>query len=181
MHSDMQVACTDKLKLGVCHGFPSLFPPSNNPVMFYSEFELKDWSDERLVFKEISHRRSIASYVASLALTGASTIASAGVLMPLTLPIGAFKAYKINSHKSKLGMIRAELQRRHLSPAKKRKHDLLVPVTVMLTVYTLTLGLADIIDVVPLDLQSLLDNGIETTAGVEQGVSTWHYTIIPTC
>ncbi|CAE6377251.1 unnamed protein product [Rhizoctonia solani] len=137
--------------------------------MFYSESELKCWSNEQLVFKEISHRRSIASYVASLTLTSVTTVVSAGVLMPLTIPIGAFKAYKVNSHKSKLGMVRAELARRHLSPAEKQKRDILVPLAIAFTVYAITLGLADMIDIVPLDVQGPFNSGVEAVAGVEQG------------
>jgi len=128
-----------------------------------------EWSDDTLIFREISHRRSIASYVTSLTLTGAATVASAGTLAPLTLPIGALKLYKINSHRSKLQVVRAELARRYLSPSDKRKRDVLIPVAATFTVYVLTLGLAEIIDIVPSDVQGSIEDHVETKAGVEPG------------
>ncbi|KAF8602804.1 hypothetical protein BDV93DRAFT_509069 [Ceratobasidium sp. AG-I] len=128
-----------------------------------------EWSNDTLIFKEISHRRSIASYITSLTLTGGATVASMGTLAPLTLPIGAFKLYKINSHRSKLNVVRAELARRHLAPADERKRDVLVPVAVTFMVYVATLGLADVIDIVPSDVQGSLEGHVETAAGVEQG------------
>lgn len=127
------------------------------------------WSNDTLVFKEISHRRSIASFITSLTLTGGVTAASAGTLAPLTLPIGAYKLYKIISHRSKLRSVRAELARRHLSVVDKRARDVIVPVAVTLTVYVLTLGLADIIDLVPSEVQGLVEENIETAACVEPG------------
>lgn len=147
--------------------------PPNMPVDY--ESSCAEWSNETIIRKEISNRRSIASYITSLALTGGVTVASAGTLAPLTLFIGAFKLYKINSYRSKLKIVRAELARRHLSPADQQKRDVLVPLAITCTVYALTLGFADIIDIVPSDVQVVLDGHVECTAAVEQGVSR-HYT-----
>lgn len=135
------------------------------------EIQCSGWSNDTLIFKEISHRRSIASYITALTLTGGATAASMGTLAPLTLPIGAYKLYKINSHRSKLAIVRAELARRHLTPADKRKRDVLIPVAVTLTAYVVTLGVADAIDLVPSDVQGSIEGHVETTAGVEPGVS----------
>ncbi|KAF8602803.1 hypothetical protein BDV93DRAFT_509068 [Ceratobasidium sp. AG-I] len=96
-------------------------------------------------------------------------MASMGTLAPLTLPIGAFKIYKINSHRSKLGIVRVELARRYLSPADKPKRDVLIPVAVTLTAYVVTLGVADAIDLVPADIQGSIEGHVETAAGVEPG------------
>ncbi|KAG8751927.1 hypothetical protein FRC12_012198 [Ceratobasidium sp. 428] len=131
--------------------------------------ECAAWSNDCLVFKEISHRRSIASYVTSLTLTAGTTAGTMGAAAPLTIPIGTFKLYKINSHKSKLKTVRAELSRRHLSPTDKRKRDVLVPVAITFTVYATTLGLADMIDIVPSDVQSTFESQIDDVAHIDQG------------
>ncbi|KAL0563405.1 hypothetical protein V5O48_018663 [Marasmius crinis-equi] len=137
--------------------------------MGYSQPELSSWTNGQLITQEISHRRSIASYVTGLTLTGLTTIASGGTLAPLTLPIGVFKAYKIDSHKDKLDMVRRELSNRHLSPPEKRNRDVLVPVAIAFTAYVTTLGLADIIDLVPSDVQGHLNSEVESAAGVAEG------------
>ncbi|KAL0572728.1 hypothetical protein V5O48_009228 [Marasmius crinis-equi] len=137
--------------------------------MGYSKSELSSWTNQQLVTKEVSHRRSIASYVTSLTLTGMTTVASVGTLAPLTVPIGAFKAYKISSHKDKLDMVREELSKRQLSPAEKRNRDVLVPVAIAFTVYVATLGLADVVDLVPSDVQGHFNSEVESAAGVPQG------------
>ncbi|KAG8706073.1 hypothetical protein FRC08_001286 [Ceratobasidium sp. 394] len=131
--------------------------------------ECSTWSDDKLILKEVSHRRSIASYVTSLSLTAGLTVATMGSAALFTLPICAFKVYKIESHKSKLQIVRAELARRNLSPAQKRKRDALVPVAVAFTVYVVTFGLADMIDIVPSDVQGAIEGPIESTTGQEQG------------
>ncbi|ELU37195.1 hypothetical protein AG1IA_08775 [Rhizoctonia solani AG-1 IA] len=64
-------------------------------------------------------------------------------LISFALPIGVFKAYKINLDTFKLGKVRAELARR----------------------------LAGIIDIVPLGVQDALDSKVGTTVGLEQSVS----------
>ena len=138
------------------------------------ETQCSEWSNETLIFKEITHRRSIASYITALALTGGATVASMGTLALLTLPIGAFKLYKINSHRSKLDIVRAELARRYLSPADKRKRDVLIPLAVTLTAYVVTLGVADAIDLVPSDVQGSIEGQVETAAGVEPGVGVFY-------
>ncbi|KAG9076463.1 hypothetical protein FRC06_009494, partial [Ceratobasidium sp. 370] len=132
-------------------------------------YKCSTWSDDKLIFEEISHRRSIASYVTSLTLTAGLTVATMGGAAPLTLPICVFKVYKIESHKSKLQAVRAELARRNLSPAQKRKRDMLVPVAVAVTVYVVTFGLADMIDIVPSDVQGAVEGHIESATGREQG------------
>ncbi|KAG9124231.1 hypothetical protein FRC07_012322 [Ceratobasidium sp. 392] len=126
-------------------------------------------TDDKLIFKELSHRRSIASYVTSFTLTAGLTITTMTGAAPLTIPVCAFKAYKIASHKFKLKLVRAELARRNLSPSKKRKRDVLIPVAVALSVYVITLGLADVIDIVPSDVQGALEGHIEAAVGFAQG------------
>ncbi|KAG8709121.1 hypothetical protein FRC09_000857, partial [Ceratobasidium sp. 395] len=49
--------------------------------------ECATWSDDYLISKEISHRRSIASYVTSLTLTAGATASTMGAAAPLTVPI----------------------------------------------------------------------------------------------
>ncbi|KAG8737368.1 hypothetical protein FRC10_008283 [Ceratobasidium sp. 414] len=127
------------------------------------------WPTYTLIHEEISHRRALASYITSLTLTAGSTAGSPGALAPLSLPIASFKLYKIKFHRAKLELVRAELKRRNLSPACKRKRDVLVPVAVAFAAYAVTLGLADAIDLVPESLQDLLEDQIEGIFGVEEG------------
>ncbi|KAG8696514.1 hypothetical protein FRC09_008416 [Ceratobasidium sp. 395] len=127
------------------------------------------WSNDRLIFKEVSHRRAIASYITSLTLTAVTTIVTAGVAAPLMLPIGAYKLYKINSHKSKLKTVRAELAKRNVSPKGKRKRDVVVPVAFSLSIYVVTFGLADIVDVVPADIQGAFEHHVEDVTNIEHG------------
>ncbi|KAG9119048.1 hypothetical protein FRC07_006120 [Ceratobasidium sp. 392] len=129
------------------------------------------WSDDQLVAKEVSHRRSIASYITSLTLTAGTTAATMGAAAPLTVPIGGFKLYKINSHRSKLKTVRAELAKRNLSPEKKRKRDVLVPVSVTFTVYVATFGLADVVDIVPSDVQGMIQGHVDDAFGLDQGTT----------
>ncbi|KAJ1309357.1 hypothetical protein OPQ81_006136 [Rhizoctonia solani] len=133
------------------------------------EYELQYYPNDRLVMDEISHRRFIASYVTSLTLTCSSTVASAGTLLPLTVPICAFKAHKIRKHHKQLKMVRRELGRRCLSPAEKRKRDVLVPVAAAFTIYAVTFGIADAIDLIPDSVQEGLHDAIEGFFGVENG------------
>ncbi|KAG8737547.1 hypothetical protein FRC10_008060 [Ceratobasidium sp. 414] len=133
-------------------------------------YKSSTWSDDKLIF-EVSHRRPIASYITSLTLTAGLTVATMGGAAPFTLPIGAFKAYKIESHKSKLEAVRAELARRNLSTAQKRKRDVLVPVAVAFTAYVVTFSLADMIDIVPSNVQGAIEGQIESATGHEQGTT----------
>ncbi|KAL0572729.1 hypothetical protein V5O48_009229 [Marasmius crinis-equi] len=137
--------------------------------MGYSEAELKGWSNEKLIVKEVSHRRSIAGFITSLTLTSVGTAASGGSLAVLSLPLGAFEAYKIKSHKSKLDMVRKELARRHLSPLEKRKRDVLIPVAVTSLLWWVLGDLANAIDAVPVDVQLDLNSEIEGLAEVQPG------------
>ncbi|KAG8714194.1 hypothetical protein FRC08_012264 [Ceratobasidium sp. 394] len=127
-----------------------------------------NWPNHTLIHEEISHRRALASYITSLTLTAGSTAGSAGALAPLALPIASFKLYKIKSHRTRLKLVRAELERRNLSPACKRKRDVLVPVAVTFAAYTVTLGLADVLDLVPESLQHQLESQVEDFFGVEE-------------
>ncbi|CAE6474632.1 hypothetical protein ACGC1H_004968 [Rhizoctonia solani] len=133
------------------------------------EYELQKYPNDRLISEEISHRRFIASYITSLTLTCSSTAASAGTLLPLTVPICAFKANKIRVHRKQLKMVRKELERRALSPMEKRKRDVLVPVAVAFTIYAVTFGIADAIDIVPEGVQGGLQDKIEALFGVADG------------
>ncbi|KAG8709118.1 hypothetical protein FRC09_000854 [Ceratobasidium sp. 395] len=132
-------------------------------------FQCGIWPSHKLIHEEISHRRALASYITSLTLTAGSTAGSAGALAPLALPIASFKLYKIKSHRSKLKLVRAELARRNLSPACKRKRDILVPVAVTFATYAITLGLADVADLVPESFQHGLEAQIEGFFGLEEG------------
>ncbi|KAG9100821.1 hypothetical protein FRC06_003642 [Ceratobasidium sp. 370] len=125
------------------------------------------WPNHILIHEEISHRRALAAYITSLTLTAGSTAGSGGALAPLALPIASFKLYKIKSHRAMLKLVRAELERRNLSPACKRKRDVLVPVAVAFAAYAVTLGLADAVDLVPESLQDSLEGEIEGLFGVE--------------
>ncbi|CUA75760.1 hypothetical protein RSOLAG22IIIB_11971 [Rhizoctonia solani] len=133
------------------------------------QIQLPHYPNERLISDEISHRRFIASYITSLTLTTSSTAASAGTLLPLTIPICAFKANKIRVHRKQLEMVRKELEKRSLSPMEKRKRDVLVPVSVAFTVYAVTFGIADAIDIVPEGLQEGIQDKIEGLFGVADG------------
>ncbi|KDN46739.1 hypothetical protein RSAG8_04119, partial [Rhizoctonia solani AG-8 WAC10335] len=133
------------------------------------EYELYRYPNDRLISEEISHRRFIASYITSLTLTCSSTAASAGTLLPLNLPICAFKANKILTHRKQLKMVREELEGRALSPMDKRKRDILVPVAVAFTTYAVTFGVADAIDIVPEAVQEGLHDQIEGLFGVADG------------
>ncbi|CUA71006.1 hypothetical protein RSOLAG22IIIB_09293 [Rhizoctonia solani] len=133
------------------------------------ELELPHYPNERLISDEISHRRFIASYITSLTLTCSSTAASAGTLLPLTVQICAFKANKIRVHRKQLKMVRKELERRSLSPMEKRKRDVLVPVAVAFTIYAVTFGIADAIDIVPEGIQEGIQDRIEELFGVADG------------
>ncbi|KAF8671236.1 hypothetical protein RHS04_08390 [Rhizoctonia solani] len=133
------------------------------------EYELQSFPNSLLITEEISHRRFIASYITSLTLTCSSAAASAGTLLPLTIPICAFKANKIRVHRKQLKMVRIELQRRCLSPMEKRKRDVLVPVAAAFTIYAITFGIADAIDIVPEGFQEALHDKIEGLFGVADG------------
>ncbi|CAE6444902.1 hypothetical protein BN14_05657 [Rhizoctonia solani AG-1 IB] len=133
------------------------------------ESELQNYPNDRLITEEISHRRFIASYITSLTLTCSSAAASAGTLLPLTIPICAFKANKIRVHRKQLKMVRRELERRCLTPMDKRKRDVLVPVAAAFTIYAVTFGIADAIDVVPEGVQEALHDKIEGLFGVADG------------
>ncbi|KAG8711253.1 hypothetical protein FRC11_003293, partial [Ceratobasidium sp. 423] len=97
------------------------------------------------------------------------TAASAGTLLPLTVPICAFKAHKIQTHRKQLKMVRRELQRRALSPMEKRKRDVFIPVAAAFTIYAVTFGIADAVDLVPEGMQEALHAQIEGFFGVEDG------------
>ncbi|KAG8691138.1 hypothetical protein FRC08_010266 [Ceratobasidium sp. 394] len=127
--------------------------------------ECSSWCNDTLILKEISHRRSIASYLTSLTLTAGATVGTMGAVAPLTVPISAFKLYKIRSHRSKLEAVRAELARRHLLPAEKRTCDVFLPVAVTCMIYMATLGIADIIDLVPSDVQGMFGDVVDATPG----------------
>ncbi|KAG8737365.1 hypothetical protein FRC10_008280 [Ceratobasidium sp. 414] len=131
--------------------------------------ECSAWSNDALILKEISHRRSIASYLTSLTLTAGATVGTMGAVAPLTVPVSAFKLYKIKSHRSKLDLVRAELARRHLLPVGKRTCDVLLPVAMTCMVYVATLGIADIIDFVPSDVQGMFEGHTEGAVGVAPG------------
>ncbi|KAG8688057.1 hypothetical protein FRC09_013128, partial [Ceratobasidium sp. 395] len=133
------------------------------------EYKCSTWTDNKLIAKEASHRRSIASYATSLTLTAGLTVVTMTGAAPFTIPICVFKAYKIGSHKFKLKLVRAELARRNLSPAKKRKRDLFIPVAVACTIYVITFGLADVIDIVPSDVQGVIEGHLESIMGYAQG------------
>ncbi|KAH7317509.1 hypothetical protein B0J17DRAFT_724350 [Rhizoctonia solani] len=133
------------------------------------EYEIQIYSNARLISEEITHRRFIASYFTSLTLTCSSTAASAGALLPLTLPICAFKAQKIRTHRKQLKLVRKELERRALSPMDKRKRDIIVPTTIAFATYAVTFGIADAIDLVPEGAQEGLHNQIEGVFNVEDG------------
>ncbi|CAE7119268.1 unnamed protein product [Rhizoctonia solani] len=92
---------------------------------------------------------------------GAGGHTSAGTLLPLTVPICAFKANKIRTHRKQLKMVRKELERRALSTMEKRKRDVLVPVAVAFTIYAMTFSIADAIDIVPEGIQEGLHDKIE--------------------
>ncbi|CAE6400331.1 unnamed protein product, partial [Rhizoctonia solani] len=92
--------------------------------------------------------------------------ASAGTLSPLTVPICAFKANKIRVHRKQLEMVRKELERRSLSPMEKRKRDALVPVAVAFTIYAVTFGIADAIDIVPEGVQEGIQDKVEELISV---------------
>ncbi|KAG8828326.1 hypothetical protein FRC18_009780 [Serendipita sp. 400] len=142
--------------------------------MGHDEFEVEcaAMSNETLVTEEVSHRRSIASYVTSLSLTTVVTVGTCGVTAPLMVPIGGFKAYKIHSHHKKLKSVRAELAKRQLSTAEKKKRDVLIPATVTMTVYIATLGLADVFDIVPDSIQNAFQAPIAESMGTDSyGVS----------
>ncbi|QRW00920.1 hypothetical protein RhiJN_28938 [Ceratobasidium sp. AG-Ba] len=124
---------------------------------------------DTLIREEIRHQRALVSYLTSFTLTAGSTAVSGGTLAPLVLPIALFKLYKIESHKSKLKLVRAELTRRNLTPARKRKRDILIPVAVTSAIYAITFGLADVIDIVPESVQHGIEVQIEQFFGVEQG------------
>ncbi|CAF4988216.1 unnamed protein product [Rotaria sp. Silwood1] len=119
------------------------------------------WSNEKLIQKEINHRRKVASFATGLALTTTTGVATFGMAIPLVGPIAAFKIYKIHSHRKKLKAVRSELARRHLSPAEKRKRDVLIPMTKSAVIYFATAGIADGLDLIPDGLQTLLDDPIQ--------------------
>jgi hypothetical protein len=135
--------------------------------------ECAAWTDNTLISKEVSHRRALASYITSLTLTAGSTVGSAGALAPLTVPIASFKLYKIKSHRSKLKIVRTELAKRHLTTALRQKRDIIIPVAVTFTAYTITFGLADAVDLVPSDMQDAFQSQVEALFGVEEGVSVY--------
>jgi hypothetical protein len=60
----------------------------------------------------------------------------------------------------------------------KRKRDVLVPVAAAFTIYAVTFGIADAIDVVPEGVQEALHDKIEGLFGVADGVSLF---ILYTC
>ncbi|KAG8819001.1 hypothetical protein FRC19_010195 [Serendipita sp. 401] len=115
------------------------------------EFEQKclEMSNDTLISEEINQRRSIASFAASLSLTTAVTMGTAGAASPLTVPLGGWKVYKINLHHKKLKTVRAELAKRNLTPVEKRKRDVFIPASVTMVTYITTLGIADAFDIVP--------------------------------
>ncbi|QRV86893.1 hypothetical protein RhiJN_14911 [Ceratobasidium sp. AG-Ba] len=122
-----------------------------------------------LVLKEISHRRAIASCITSLALSVGATIGSAGATVPLTLPESAYHAYKVKSHKNKLDIIQKELAKRHLSPAQMRKRDILVPVAFTYAVSVISLGVADLVDIMPFGIEHFMESQAASAAGLDPG------------
>ncbi|QRV86895.1 hypothetical protein RhiJN_14913 [Ceratobasidium sp. AG-Ba] len=122
-----------------------------------------------LICKEIKYRRDIASCITSLALSVGATIGSAGASLPLTIPTGAYNAYKINSYKHKLKIIRQELTRRHLSPVQMRKRDILIPVAFTYAADVVSLGLAGIVDVVPFGMECFMESQVASAVGFEPG------------
>ncbi|KAF8305239.1 hypothetical protein DL93DRAFT_2089650 [Clavulina sp. PMI_390] len=133
--------------------------PSNNPPNHLMKFEqeIVGWSNAHLVHEEVGLRRSIASYITGLCWSGTSMFLTGG----LTAPIAAFKGYKIFSKRDKLKAVRAELNRRHLTPNQKRVRDIVIPVAVVSLVYLTTLGLAEFFDFVPLDMQASFQEPIQ--------------------
>ncbi|CAE6400342.1 unnamed protein product [Rhizoctonia solani] len=63
-------------------------------------------------------------------------------------------------------MVRQELDRQSLSPMEKQKRDVLVPVAVAFTIYAVTFGIADAIDIVPEGMQEGIQDKIEELFGV---------------
>ncbi|CAE6499355.1 unnamed protein product [Rhizoctonia solani] len=66
-------------------------------------------------------------------------------------------------------MVCKELERRSLSPMEKQKRDVLVPVSVAFTIYAVTFGIADAINIVPEGVQEGIHDKVEGFFGVEDG------------
>jgi len=118
------------------------------------------WSKEQLIHQELSHRRAIASYFTGLTLTAATGVATFGVAVPIVVPIAGFKAYKIHSDHKKLKAIRNELTSRSLSSNEKKKRDILIPATTTAAIYLASMGIADVFDVVPDAIQTVIHEPI---------------------
>ncbi|KAG8822236.1 hypothetical protein FRC17_009609, partial [Serendipita sp. 399] len=131
------------------------------------EFQLKcgSMSNDDLISEEIKQRRSIASYAASLSLTTAVTLGTAGAASPLTIPLGGFKVYKMRSHHKKLKTARAELANRNLTPVERKKRDVFIPATVTAVTYFATLGIADAFDIVPDSFQNAVQAPVAELMG----------------
>ena len=134
------------------------------------------WSNEQLIDHEVIHRRRIAGYAAGLTLSAATGIATFGATAPIVVPIGGFKVYKIRSHYKKLQIIREELSRRHLCPQEKKKRDILIPVTTTVAIYLATMGIADVVDIVPDGIQTVIHDHIQE--GLHICVSIFEQTVL---
>ena len=119
------------------------------------------WSNQQLILHEIIERRRIAAYATGLTLTAVTGVATLGATTPIIAPIAGFKAYKIHSHNKKLKIIRDELSRRHLSPRDKKKRDILIPATITVGLYLVSMGIADVVNVVPDAIQSAIQEPIQ--------------------
>ena len=49
----------------------------------------------------------------------------------------------------------------HLSPREKKKRDILIPVTITAAVYLVSMGISEVVDIVPDAMQMVIDKHIQ--------------------